>query len=72
MVNVTFSIPADLKSKMDSFREINWSAVARDAFNEKISDLEFLKKFKARSTLTEKDAVLLGKELKRQHAKRNR
>ena len=54
MVNVTLSIPTDLKQKMENFAEINWSAVAREAFDEKISDLEFIKKFKSRSKLTEK------------------
>ncbi len=70
MVNVTLSIPTDLKHKMDSFAEINWSAVAREAFDEKIKDLEFIKKFKAKSTLTDEDAVKLGRELNKNLAKR--
>ncbi len=70
MVNVTLSIPSDLKHKMDSFAEINWSAVARAAFDDKIQDLEFIKKFKAKSTLTEEDAMKLGKELNEGLAKR--
>lgn len=70
MVNATFSIPVDLKKKMDSFEEINWSAVAREAFNDKIHDLEFIKRFKAKSTMTEADALRLGKELNRNLAKR--
>jgi hypothetical protein len=63
MVNVTLSIPNELKHKMDTFEEINWSAVARQAFDQKIHDLEFIKRFKSRSTLTEEDALRLGKEL---------
>ncbi|MBU1005821.1 MAG: hypothetical protein KJ561_08365 [Nanoarchaeota archaeon] len=55
---------------MDSFAEINWSAVAREAFDEKITDLEFIKKFKAKSTLTEEDAVKLGRELNKSLVKR--
>jgi hypothetical protein len=70
MVNVTLSIPADLKHRMDSFAEINWSAVAREAFDEKIKDMEFIKRFKAKSTLTEDDAVRLGRELNASLAKR--
>ena len=62
MVNVTLSIPNELKQKMDSLAEINWSAVAREAFDEKIKDMEFIKKFKAKSTLTEADTLRLGKE----------
>ncbi|MFW6130852.1 MAG: hypothetical protein ACOC56_06660 [Atribacterota bacterium] len=70
MVNITLSIPKELKRKMDSFIEINWSAVAREAFKEKISDLEFLKKFKEKSKLTEEEALELGKEINKNLAKR--
>ena len=55
---------------MDSFAEINWSAVAREAFREKIVDLEFLKKFKEKSELSEKEALRLGKELNKKLAKK--
>jgi len=70
MVNVTLSIPVDLKQKMDSFAEINWSAVAREAFDDKIRDLEFIKKFKAKSSITEEDAIKWGRELNKSLAKR--
>jgi len=70
MVNITLSIPKELKRKMDLFIEINWSAVAREAFKEKISDLEFLKQFKQQSKITEEEALNLGKELNEKLAKR--
>ena len=70
MVNVTLSLPLELKHKMDKFAEINWSAVAREAFGGKVRDLEFIKKFKAKSTLTEEDAIKLGRELNTNLAKR--
>lgn len=70
MVNVTLSIPTDLKHKMETFAEINWSAVAREAFDDKIKDLEFIKKFKAKSRLTERDAIRLGRELNKNLRKR--
>ena len=72
MVNVTLSIPNELKQKMDAFLEINWSAVARQAFDEKIRDLEFIKNFKAKSTLTESDALRLGKEVSKSLSNRLR
>ncbi len=72
MVNVTLSVPLELKHRMDSFTEINWSAVAREAFDEKINDLEFIKKFKAKSTLTEADALRLGKEVSKSLSNRLR
>jgi hypothetical protein len=70
MVNVTLSIPSDMKNKMDTFAEINWSAVAREAFDDKINDLEVIKKFKSDSTMTEDDAIKLGRELNKNLAKR--
>lgn len=70
MVNVTLSIPQELKHKMDSFAEINWSAVARQAFDDKIKDLEFIKNFKAKSTFTAEDALKFGRELSTNLAKR--
>ncbi len=72
MTNITLSVPEDLKTKMDSFAEINWSAVAREAFIEKINDLEFIKKFKSKSKLTEQDAMKFGRELNKRLAKRRK
>jgi len=71
MVNVTLSIPNELKTKMDNFAEINWSAVARAAFADKVSDLELLKKFTSKSTMTEEDALRLGRELSERVAKKH-
>ncbi len=70
MTNITLSIPEDLKQKMDTFVEINWSAVAREAFGDKIMDLEFIKKFKAKSKFSEEDALKFGRELNEKLAKR--
>ena len=63
MVNVTLSIPHELKQRMDTFAEINWSAVAREAFDDKIRDMDFIRKFKAKSTITEADALQWGKDV---------
>lgn len=70
MVTMTLAVSKELKEKMDSFAEINWSEVARQAFRQKIEDLEFLRKFKSESTLTEEEALELGAELNKKLAKR--
>jgi hypothetical protein len=70
MVTLTLAIPEELKQKMDSFSEINWSAVAREAITQKISDLEFLRKFKSQSMMTEADALKLGKKANEKLSKR--
>ncbi len=63
MTTMTLSVPTELKLKMDSFPEMNWSEVARQAFLQKIEDMDFLRKFKEKSTLTEADALKLGREV---------
>ena len=69
MVTVTISVPVELKQKMDEMSVINWSAVAREAFEEKIRDLELIKSFKSDSTFTEKDAIRLGRKVNAAMAK---
>ena len=63
MVTMTLAVPNELRNKMETFPEINWSEVARQAFNQKVSDLEFLRKFKSKSTFSEEDALKLGREI---------
>ena len=70
MVTLTLAVPEELKHKMDSFPEMNWSEVARQAFKQKVEDMEFLRKFKSKSTFTEKDALRLGAEVSRKVSKR--
>ena len=63
MTTLTLAVPDEMKQKMDSFPEMNWSEVARQAFMQKIEDMEFLRKFKEKSELTEADALRLGNEV---------
>ena len=70
MTTMTLAVPSELKHKMENFPEMNWSEVARQAFMQRIKDLEFLKKFKSDSTLTEEDVLRLGRELNKNLAKR--
>ena len=70
MVNLTLSVPKELKNQMDQFPEINWSEVARKAFREKIDDLKLLEEFTSRSELNEKDALKLGRKVNKALAKR--
>lgn len=63
MPTITLSVPEDLKHEMDEQREINWSEVARAAIKAKISQLKILKAISAKSKLTEKDALALGRKI---------
>ncbi len=69
---MTLAVPSELRHKMESFPEINWSEVARQAFNQKINELEFLRKFKSKSTLTEEEALKLGAEVSKKIAARHK
>jgi hypothetical protein len=55
MPNMTLAIPADLKEKMDHFKEINWSEVARQAINQKVTLMEKMNKLFSKSKLDEAD-----------------
>lgn len=72
MVNMTLAIPQELKKRMDKFPEMNWSAVARDAFEQWVEDMEVVKKFRENSTLTEEDALMLGRKVSAALTKRLR
>ena len=70
MTTMTLAVPVELKQRLEEFPEINWSEVARQAFMQKVRDLEFLRKFKSESEMTEEDALRLGKKVNRALAER--
>ena len=69
MVSITLSVPEELKKEMDNFLDINWSAVAREAIKNKINLLKKFKEFTKDSTLTEEDALKLGRKVNKNLAK---
>lgn len=70
MVNITLSVPEELKEVMDKHPELNWSEVARQAFRQKASQLELLDALASKSKLTEKDAIELGRKVNKAAWKR--
>ena len=71
MPTITLSVPKDLKKQMDESREINWSEVARQAIMEKTRVLGQMQQLLSRSTLTEQDALTIGREIKRRMWKKS-
>jgi len=71
MVSITLSVPEELKQEMDQFKEINWSAVAREAIKYRLIMLEKFKEFTKDSEFTEEDALRLGKEVTKRAIKRH-
>jgi len=70
MATLSVSIPEDLKAEMFEFEEMNWSAVAKKAFEQKISDMDFFKKISEKSKFTEKDAKELADMVNKAASKR--
>lgn len=68
----TVTLPKDMENRMESFPEVNWSAVLRKAVEERLEKLAFLKHFASESELSEAESVKLGKELKKRLAERYR
>ncbi|MDA4111748.1 MAG: hypothetical protein OK439_04365 [Thaumarchaeota archaeon] len=56
MPNMTLAIPEELHKKMKRHTELKWSDIARQAFERKIKEIEFMDKLLEKSDLTEKDA----------------
>ncbi|SFR97364.1 hypothetical protein SAMN05216559_1839 [Halomicrobium zhouii] len=55
MPTVTINVDDDLKAQMEDHPEINWSEIARSAFEEKIDDLEMMNRLTSDSELTDED-----------------
>ena len=70
MTNMTLAIPSIMHKRMSKHSEIRWSAVARHAFEKKVSELELLDKLLSKSELTEEDAEEVEHEIKSQIRKR--
>ncbi len=72
MPNMTLALSADLKAKMDHFREINWSEVARQAIYEKTMMLEKMNRLLASSKLSEPDAEVYAAPIKKAVLKKHK
>lgn len=72
MVNITLSIPEEMKEKMEQFPEINWSGLIRKLLLEKINHLvwkeEMLKQLKKEEDF-DNWAVEMGRNLKSKRLK---
>lgn len=65
MPTVTINVSKELKERMDKEDSINWSGVARKAFEKQLTDFAFFERMAQKVDMTEEDTILLGRELKR-------
>lgn len=71
MPNITIEIPKSLKEEMKQYPGINWSEIIRQGIQNKIF-LNKMDKFLEKSTMTEEDAIILGRKVNQGLAKRYR
>lgn len=72
MVNITLSVPEDMKKEMEKFPEMNWSAIARAAIKKRVLLLQQLNELLKDSEFTEEDAIKLGREMNKRATERFR
>lgn len=65
MASLTLSIPTEIKHKMDEFRYINWSEIARCSILSKLQLLKKMDKLLSKSALTEADTIKYGRMIKK-------
>ena len=63
MTNITLSIPAELKHKMDKHKEIRWSNAIRSLIEQKLADFDEAQQLVKKSKLTMKDVELLSAQV---------
>ena len=69
---MSVSVENNMKIRMNQLNEINWSAVARKAFEEKLKEVEILKELSSKSKLTTKDVQEISKKISVNMAKKFR
>jgi hypothetical protein len=72
MPNVTFSVPDELRQEMRAHPEIKWAEVARSAFRAHLRRLDVYDRLLSTSRLTEKDAIELGRDIRRSASRRKK
>ena len=72
MTNMTLAIPDDLMEVIRKHKEIKWSEVARQALTDKANELKLMDQILYRSTLTERDAIEIGKIINKKISQRDK
>lgn len=73
MGTITLTLSEDAKAEIKSFCWVNWSEVARDEFvrqEERAELFKQLEEFTKNSTLTDEDALRLGRKVNKAIAER--
>jgi hypothetical protein len=71
MTNMTLSIPEELHKIIKQHKEIKWTEIARQAMWEQARKLELMDDLLSKSELSDKDAIELGRKIRREIAKKH-
>jgi len=71
MTNMTLAIPDDLYKIIKKHKEIKWTEIARQAMWQQARKLELMDSLLSKSKLTDKDALEIGRKIKREIAKKH-
>ena len=66
MVNITLSIPEELRKVMGKHSDIKWSEVARRAIEKKILEIEMENSILKKSKISEESINEISKKIKRE------
>ena len=69
MATFFVEVPDQLRLEMDNCKYINWSTVACKAFEERLRQIQTLKRLAAKSKLTQKDADEIADVINRKASK---
>ena len=68
---MTLAIPEDLYKIIKKHKEIKWTEIARQAMWEQARKIELMDTLLSKSELTEEDALVIGRKIKREIAKKH-
>ena len=71
MSKISVRVPDDLKKSMEERSEMNWSEVARKAFEKELKKLELADSIASKSELTAEDVEEIGEKVKKGIAERH-
>ena len=66
MVNITLTVPEDLKQELKTHEEVNWSGVIRKALQEHLRKIHIANAIASKSKLTQKDVEELDRLVKKE------
>lgn len=72
MPNMTLALPEELHREIRRHKDVRWAEIARRALAREVNRLHIYDRLLSKSHLSEADAVVLGRQIRRRGAKSRR